>query len=291
MRGKSKCGSTLTSASSAILRELPDCRSLSALMIARTSSVTRFTRASGASCASAAAGTKAARNMRILRSMGSSLDAGLVRPERASGGSGLLPGLFLGLAEQELADELLQHHGRLADLDAVARGEHLLVPARFQPDVGLAEQARGEDRRGRVLGELVALVERERDTRLVALVVEVDLVYAAHEHAGAAHRAAHLEAADVVEAHLDGVGLRGALGAEVADLEGEDQQRGETRRHEGAEPQVYRRSFHRLCLGCQSSPRSMTAVSIRSRARITRAEVTTVRVVARETPSAVGGAS
>jgi hypothetical protein len=35
----------------------------------------------------------------------------------------------------------------------------------------------------------------------------------------------------------------------------------------------------------------MKAVRIRSSARIVRADVTTVRVVARDTPSAVGGAS
>ena len=42
-------------------------------------------------------------------------------------------------------------------------GELLVVAAGFEPDVGLAQQARGEDRGGRVLRERVALVERERD--------------------------------------------------------------------------------------------------------------------------------
>src|SRR5437588_2026261 len=64
--------------------------------------------------------------------------------------------LFLRLAEEELADELLQHDGRLGDRDAVARGERLVVAARLEPDVGFAEQPRGEDRGRGVLRELVA---------------------------------------------------------------------------------------------------------------------------------------
>src|SRR5688572_5897227 len=180
MRAKSKCGSTFCSASSTILRVLPVCRSLSALMMASTSSVTRFTSASGASWAAAARGKRAAARMaRSLRSMAMVfLCREAMRPQRAGAGfRGLFfrRRLFLRLAEQELADQLLQHHRRLGDLDAVALGELLVLAARLEPDVGLAEQPRSEDRCGGVLRELVALVERKRDRRLEALVVELDV--------------------------------------------------------------------------------------------------------------------
>src|SRR5687768_5675942 len=66
-----------------------------------------------------------------------------------------LLGLFLGLAEQELPDEPLEHHRRLRDGDAVALGELLVVAARLQADIALAQQPRGEDRRRGVLGERV----------------------------------------------------------------------------------------------------------------------------------------
>src|SRR5262249_7791616 len=140
----------------------------------------------------------------------------------------------------------------------------------------------------RVLGELVALVELQHHPRLEALVVEADVLDAPDQDAGATHRSPHLQAADVVEARFHAVGLLGALGAEVAHLEREHHERHEARRDEGAEPEIDRRSFHRWR---QWSARSMNAVSTKSRARIMRAEVTTVRVVAPETPSAVGGAS
>src|SRR5258708_11048093 len=78
--------------------------------------------------------------------------------------------VFLRLAEQELANQLLQHHRRLRDGDAISRGELLVVAAGVEADVGLAQQARGQDRRGGILRKRISLVEREGDARLVALV-------------------------------------------------------------------------------------------------------------------------
>src|SRR4029078_11705652 len=95
-------------------------------------------------------------------------------------------------------------------INEVAVLELLVVTPGFQPDVRLAEQARREHRGRRVLGPLVALVERERDGGLVALVVEADVPYTPDENAGAAHRAAHLEAADVVEVHFHAISFRSA---------------------------------------------------------------------------------
>src|SRR6185369_6625483 len=129
---KSKCGSTFCSASSTTLRGLPAWRSLSALMIASTSSVVRRTSASGASCAKAAeapatrsSAAASLRNMGLPRKR-----LGIVGPAPAGGVPPLFLGVFLRLAEEELADEALEHHGRLRERDAVAVGELLVVAAR-----------------------------------------------------------------------------------------------------------------------------------------------------------------
>src|SRR5690606_30645632 len=102
-----------------------------------------------------------------------------------------------GAAVEELADQVLEDHRRLRERDAIALGEHLFVAARREPDVLLAEQPRREDLRRGILREPVALVERERDLGLVALVVEADRLDATDDDAGAAHRGAGLQPADV----------------------------------------------------------------------------------------------
>ena len=62
------------------------------------------------------------------------------------------------------------------------------------------------------------------------------------------------------------------------------EQRADAGADEQSDPQVERRAFHQI-------PRNMNAVSMKSSPSIASDEVTTVRVVAPETPSAVGGAS
>ena len=69
--------------------------------------------------------------------MGVFLSVGLMRvglrrdAARSGVGYFVVAGLFLRLAEQELADQLLEHHRRLRDLDAVAvaRGSSSSPPA------------------------------------------------------------------------------------------------------------------------------------------------------------------
>ena len=70
----------------------------------------------------------------------------------------------------------------------------------------------------------------------------------------------------------------------VADLHREHQQRADAGADEQSDPQVERRAFHH-------TPRNMNEVKMKSRPSIASDEVTTVRVVAPDTPSAVGGAS
>src|SRR5687768_14334072 len=92
--------------------------------------------------------------------------------------------LALGsLVEEELADEVLQHHRGLREAQPVAALQHHAVAAGLQADVLLAEDARSEDLRRGVARELVAGVEVHRHDRLVALVVEADVLDAADHHA------------------------------------------------------------------------------------------------------------
>src|SRR2546423_3742413 len=137
MRSKSKWGSTFCSASSTTLEVLPDCRSLSALMIASTSSLTRLTIASGASSAAARAGRAKAISIRMKRSMetfprwGTGRGFDLNAPTGFPVDSLLRGAVVLGLAEKELPAEPLEDDRRLGDGDAVARLQFLVVAARL----------------------------------------------------------------------------------------------------------------------------------------------------------------
>jgi hypothetical protein len=64
-----------------------------------------------------------------------------------------------GFVEQKLADQFFEHDGRLSLADSGAVAEHRRVAADVEPDVHLAEQTRGQDRRDRIVGELVAFVD------------------------------------------------------------------------------------------------------------------------------------
>src|SRR5690606_40219274 len=52
-----------------------------------------------------------------------------------------------GLAIDELADQLLQHDRRLREGNRIAALQHFAVRTRLEPDVLLAEQPGGENRR------------------------------------------------------------------------------------------------------------------------------------------------
>src|SRR5688500_985805 len=139
---------------------LPDCSSLSARTIASTSSVTLRASTSGATSVAAHAHvaapamTNAKMIFFIILLPGSSVRL-------------LLGGVAFGsLAVEELADKLLEHDGRLGELERLAVREVRAVTPGLEPDVLLAEEARGEYRRGRVLRKLVLLVEVQRDARV-----------------------------------------------------------------------------------------------------------------------------
>src|SRR5262249_52710062 len=111
-----------------------------------------------------------------------------------------------GLIVQELTDEIFQHHRRLGELERVAALQVRRVAARGDADVLLAEQPRGEYLRRAVLWKPEAVVDVHGDHGLEGLVVEPDVADATDDHAGALHRSADLQSADVLElgVHLIG---------------------------------------------------------------------------------------
>src|SRR5512134_4055285 len=103
----------------------------------------------------------------------------------------LLLGLPLGgLVEQELANQILEHHRRLREAQPVAVLEHHAVAAGLEPDVLLAEDSRSEDLGGGVARKLVAGIDRQRHHRLIGLIVEADVGDPPHDHARALDGAA-----------------------------------------------------------------------------------------------------
>ena len=127
-------------------------------------------------------------------------------------------------------------------------GEVLLLRAGLDADVLVAEQAGGEDARRRVGRELHRAVDLDPHRALVALRVERDRGDPADGDAGAAHRRAHLQPADVVEVGGQGVGVAAAEAAQVGRLEGEEQQPEHAEQHEHADQRLYAFSSHRSIL-------------------------------------------
>src|SRR5262249_27350838 len=198
----------------------------------------------------------------------------------------LAPRALLGLLEQELADQFLDHHGRLRLGDPIAIGQHLRIAARIEPDVDLSEQSRGIDRGDGVPAELVLIVDTHGYHGIVGLGVEAHLLDPSDDHAGGLHRRPQLQAADVLEVRFDTVARRPVERQQISYLEGEEQNGAEADRHENAHPEVDRGAVHTL-----RAPRNMNTVMTKSSARMASEEMTTVRVVALATPSAVGFAS
>src|SRR5205814_1560837 len=87
------------------------------------------------------------------------------------------------LVEHELSNQFLEHYRRLGLGDAAAVGEHLRVAAGIEADVHLAEQARRQDGRYRILAELIALVDLDVHQGLVGFRVEPDLLHPPDHHA------------------------------------------------------------------------------------------------------------
>jgi len=98
---------------------------------------------------------------------------------------------------------------------------------------------------------------------------------------GTFDRAAHFQAANVIKFRLQYIGFAEIAGGEVAHFQRQEKQRHHADGNKEADPEVEYRPIHQRL-------RNMKEVRTKSRARMASAEVTTVRVMARDTPSAVG---
>ena len=112
----------------------------------------------------------------------------------------------------------------------------------------------------------------------------MDPLDAADDDSRRLDRRAQLQSADIFERGLEAIAGRAAEGDEIADLEREEENRGNADRNEDPDPEIDR-------VPAQDTPLNMKTVSTKSSARIASELSTTVRVVALETPSAVGFAS
>src|SRR5262249_16279278 len=137
-----------------------------------------------------------------------------------------------------------------------------------------------------VTRELILPIDVERDEGLEAFVVEPHVRHPPDDHPRALDRRPDLQPANVSKLGLHLICLGGREGGQIAHLEAKKQQPAKPRSDEDADPQVDAGAFHFAL-----PPVNMSAVSMKSSARMASDEVTTVRVVAPDTPSAVGGAS
>ena len=94
---------------------------------------------------------------------------------------------------------------------------------------------------------MVAIVHVERDGGLVGLVVEVDALDAADDHAGALDGRLGLEAANVLELGLHLVATAATEAEQIAGLQGQEQQRGRAQQHEQADPDIDFGTLHGGC--------------------------------------------
>jgi len=151
---------------------------------------------------------------------------------------------FGRLVEEELANQLLQHHGGLSLGNGVPGGQHLFIAPHIQAHVLLPQQTGSQDGGKRVLGEFVAGIHIQGHHRLVALGIKADSGDAAHQHPGAFHRSPDLEPADVIKFGLELVSL-GEIGAgQVAYPQGEENQGKKADDDEHTDPQVEYFAIH-----------------------------------------------
>ena len=101
-------------------------------------------------------------------------------------------------------------------------------------------------------------VDLDPHRALVALGVEGDRGDPTDGDAGAAHRGADLQPADVVEVGGERVGVAAAEVAQVGGLEGEEQQPEHAEKHEHAHERLYAFSSHCSILG----PATMLTASV-----------------------------
>ena len=146
-------------------------------------------------------------------------------------------------------------------------------------------------------GLLAELEQPEEKLRrdILASKIKHDGLNAADDNAGGLHGRPGLETADIVERRRHGIRLVAeAEAAEIGRLKRHEEHRGETEHHEDAhikfERTIFVHSEHPVDFVCSYTVVNIQAVIIKSRPSTIREEMTTVLVVALETPSGVGRA-
>ena len=170
----------------------------------------------------------------------------------------------------------------------IARHQVLVIGSCLNANVLFAQQPAGEDFQRAVFGESVALLQGEGHAGLVAFVIELDGGDAAHHDAGALDRRLWLQSADVVELGRDAVGGLKAQAEQIGRLQRQKQNGRGADQHQQADPHII---FGALHVACPFHKLNISAVRMKSRPNTDSEATTTVRVVARDTPSGVACAS
>ena len=182
---------------------------------------------------------------------------------------------------------------------AVTLRQILFVSTRFDADVLLAQQSAGEDFQRAVFRKGITRVQGQRDQRLERLVIERDGLHPAHDHACTLDGRLRLEATDIVKLRRDFVvGLEIQV-EQVGRLQGQKQHCRQPQEHKQTYPHIVFGALHARSpsmdemgrrharpLDCQML--NISAVRMKSSPSTASEATTTVRVVARETPSGVG---
>src|SRR4051812_10946730 len=109
---------------------------------------------------------------------------------------------------QELANQILQYHRRLRNLQGIPVFQVCSIATGGKADVLLTQQTRGQNFRRSVARELIPRIDHHRYRGLERFIVETHIIYATHHNSGTFHRCTGLKTADVIEFSLDLIRFR-----------------------------------------------------------------------------------
>lgn len=186
--------------------------------------------------------------------------------------------------EQELSDQVFQDQRRLRKVDLTAVFQIGFGAPRGDPDVLVAKQSvRQYTRAGVRRNFIVSVPDPHRDHRLQTFGIQCDLGNPANRDSRHGYRRPRLQAADVGEGGADLVTTSVFERPKIRGLRRKEKQRPQSQQDEKASS-----NFESAVLPHYMPPEYINDVIRKSKANIARDEITTVRVVDRPTPSAVG---
>ena len=174
---------------------------------------------------------------------------------------------------------------------------HIAI-ARFNTDILIAQQPTRHDFEHAVVGELVFAFQIEHGYCLVTFVVKLDGLDAPHHDARALDGCLGLETTDILKHSAYLVALPRRNLQQIARLQRQKKQRHSACQYKQAYPNIYFRTLHMVRSFYPLSNRTLhtmpahtlniMAVKRKSSPSTLSEATTTVRVVARDTPSGVG---